>query len=182
MRHAHYIIGSGNLPTPIHTMPDTRERWQQQACKDTAEAKDIPGAVVSSGSHLLVGWHLELQLPPTALLTWPLAMRKAAWVSGGKSLGNHLPRPSCSSMALPWFAISNKLAALCSETTHPWDLVASWNTASSSPFLTSSSKYATAFKQLQPLTHTPLLHSLHTARSSPWQMAHLASFPSSFST
>ena len=32
---------SGDLPTPIHTMADTRERWQLQTCEGTAEAKDI---------------------------------------------------------------------------------------------------------------------------------------------
>ena len=46
MRCTHYITGTGDLSTPIHTMPDTRERCQQQTHKGTAEEKDILESVV----------------------------------------------------------------------------------------------------------------------------------------
>ena len=54
----------GNLPTAIHTIPDTRGRWRQQTCEGVAEGKDILESVVSGPClpatqplrvHLLVG-------------------------------------------------------------------------------------------------------------------------------
>lgn len=32
-------MGNGALPRPIYTMPDARERWQEQTRKGTAEEK-----------------------------------------------------------------------------------------------------------------------------------------------
>lgn len=73
----HYITGSEDLPTPIYTIPDTKERWQQQTCEGTAEAKVILEFVVLgpwlSEIHplvlsLLVGWHPEVSCH--LLLLW----------------------------------------------------------------------------------------------------------------
>lgn len=50
MRETRCITGSGKVLTHNHTMPDTREPWQQQSCEGTAEAKDIPGSVVSGSN------------------------------------------------------------------------------------------------------------------------------------
>lgn len=75
-----YYTGREDFPTPIFTMPDTGERYQQQTCKDSRSKRhcsvcDLRALPVSeihpSRILLLVGWHLKLQLPPDAPLAWP---------------------------------------------------------------------------------------------------------------
>lgn len=101
----HYITGSEDLPIPIYTIPDTRERWQQQTCEGTAEAKVILEFVVlgpwlseihPSGLSLLVGWHPEVNCHLLLLwhghwrapLSWirdksfPKYMDDSCWVTG----------------------------------------------------------------------------------------------------
>lgn len=39
MKQSYYIKVNGDFPTLIHTMPDTREKWQQQTCKNNSSKR-----------------------------------------------------------------------------------------------------------------------------------------------
>ena len=54
-------------------MPDTREKWQQQTCKGTAEAKAKESVVSGPCLSKIYPSGIFLQLPPAAPLTWPPA-------------------------------------------------------------------------------------------------------------
>lgn len=77
----HMMILWDDLPTPIHNIQGTRDRWQQQTCKGTEETKtfwslrswSLASPRLTHQRISSMGRCLELQLSPVAPLTRPPA-------------------------------------------------------------------------------------------------------------
>ena len=83
-----YIEGSGDLPMPVHAMPDPRERWQRHTCQGTA--RDMLGPRLSGLSY----WRFTQQsfIHQSFASWWAHALRSMApCCSSDVASGNSVP-------------------------------------------------------------------------------------------